>query len=152
MVPDSETNKHVYLYEHDQSALYSGVLNPHKHSTIDSGESKKQIRKIVKITIYLAIVTTLEVLLGLWHHHEHVLASGVVNAMFLCMTVFKAYLIVDVFMHLGNEIRNFVMAVLIPLTLFSWFIIAFLADGHHFIHMNNTRADTQKIEVFQANE
>ena len=43
----------------------------------------------------------------------------------------------------GDEKKNFVMAVVIPLSLFVWFIIAFLADGNFWLRMNNTQAHTK---------
>lgn len=140
MSHEHNTEDITALYEGDQSKLYSGVLNHHKD--INSNESKTQVKRIVKIMIYLAIVTTLEVSLGLWDHHMDVFNKGLLNAIFLIMTLLKAYLIVDVFMHLGNEIRNFVMAVLIPLVFLTWAIVAFSAEGHFWLHMNNTRANT----------
>lgn len=130
-------------YEGDQSKLYSGVLNHHKD--IESTESKKQINRIVKITIYLAIVTAIEVSLGLWDHHQDIFNHGILVAIFLLLTVLKAYLIVDVFMHLGNEFRNFIMTVLIPLILLTWAIVAFMSDGDFWLHMNNTRANTEQV-------
>ncbi|MBW7913810.1 MAG: hypothetical protein H3C54_08990, partial [Taibaiella sp.] len=42
------------------------------------------------------------------------------------------------FMHLGDELKNFIMLILIPLTLFIWFIIAFLMDGDFWLFMNTT--------------
>lgn len=137
----------THLYEGDQSKLYSGVYNVHKDEALNSEGSKKQIKRIWMITLYLAIVTIVEVSFGLWDHHSDIFNRGYLNAWFLILTVLKAYLIVDVFMHLGDELRNFVMTILIPLTLFSWFIIAFLADGAYSLHMNQTQADTKKIEV-----
>ncbi|MBS1689036.1 MAG: cytochrome C oxidase subunit IV family protein [Bacteroidetes bacterium] len=56
---------------------------------------------------------------------------------FLALTLFKAGYIVSVFMHLGDERKNFLITVLIPLTLFIWFIIAFLTDGFFWLHMNS---------------
>ncbi|MEI2708833.1 MAG: cytochrome C oxidase subunit IV family protein [Chitinophagaceae bacterium] len=44
----------------------------------------------------------------------------------------KAYYIVGYFMHLKHEVRNLIMTVIVPLTLFVWFIIAFLYDGNCF--------------------
>lgn len=140
MSHEHNTEDLTALYEGDQSKLYSGVLNHHKD--INSSESKTQVKRIVKIMIYLAIVTSLEVTLGLWDHHMGIFNKGLLNAIFLIMTLLKAYLIVDVFMHLGNEIRNFVMAILIPLVFLVWAIVAFSAEGHHWLHMNNTRANT----------
>lgn len=132
------------LYEGDQSKLYSNLFNHHKAESIQSEGSKKQIKRIWMITLYLAIITAAEVSLGLWDHHTAIFKDrGILDATFLIMTVLKAFLIVDVFMHLGSEVRNFVMVVLIPLTLFSWFIIAFLADGHYSLKMNETQAHTK---------
>jgi hypothetical protein len=44
--------------------------------------------------------------------------------------------------------RHFLITVLIPLSLFIWFIIAFLADGGFWLHMNQTSPvrETQTIE------
>ncbi len=125
------------LYEGDQSKLYSGLMSHHHGESIKSEGSKKQIGRLMKVTVILSIVTVLEVFLGLkgntWGVPHIVTAT-----LFLIMTILKAAYIVKVFMHLGDEIRNMVITVLIPLTLFVWFIIAFLADGGFWLHMNNT--------------
>lgn len=131
------------FYEGDQSKLYSGILNHHKD--IKSAESKAQVKRIIKIMIYLGIVTAIEVSLGLWDHHQHIFSHGILAAIFLCLTLFKAYLIVDVFMHLGHEFANFIKIVLIPLLLLVWAILAFMGDGHFWLHMNNTRANTEQF-------
>ncbi|HYD19861.1 MAG TPA: cytochrome C oxidase subunit IV family protein, partial [Flavipsychrobacter sp.] len=62
--------------------------------------------------------------------------KAVINSLFLLLTIFKAGYIVAVFMHLGDEVKNFIIMILIPLTLFIWFIIAFLADGNFWLWMN----------------
>ena len=48
-------------------------------------------------------------------------------------------------MHLGDEIRNMIMTVVVPLMLFIWFISAFLWDGNSYRTMRN-RYDTFKKE------
>ena len=58
-------------------------------------------------------------------------------------------------MHLGDEIRNFIMTIVVPLVLFVWFIIAFLADGNSWKELRNTRggsrpAETEQIEAAPA--
>lgn len=131
------------LYESDQSKLYSGIMNHHKD--IKSEESKAKVKRIVKTMVYLAVITGIEVTLGLWDHHQDIFNHGLLSAMFLCMTVLKAYLIVDIFMHLGDEFSSFIKMVLIPLILLCWAIVAFLGDGHFWLHMNNTRANTEQV-------
>ena len=53
------------------------------------------------------------------------------------LTLAKAYYIVSVFMHLGDEIRNMIMTIVVPLMLFIWFIIAFIADGNSYKNLRN---------------
>jgi len=128
------------LYEGDQSKLYSGIMS--HHTDIKSEESKAQVKKIWKITGLLSIITIIEVAIGLWAHFSGV-HSWLILTIFLALTLVKAAYIVKVFMHLGDEKKNFVFAILLPLSLFIWFIIAFLADGSFWLHMNTTQADTK---------
>lgn len=121
------------LYEGDQSKLYSGVLA--HHSDIDSQESKTQVKKIWKVFWILLLVTVVEVFIGMKLSHH--MAKGLVAFIFLALTLFKAGYIVAIFMHLGDEKRNFMTLVLVPLVLFVWFIIAFLADGGFWLDINS---------------
>lgn len=120
------------LYEGDQSKLYSGVMS--HHSDIESTESKTQIKKIWKVFWLLLVVTLVEVLIGM--KFSHAMPKGLVAFIFLALTLFKAGYIVAIFMHLGDEKKNFMMLVLVPLVLFVWFIIAFLFDGGKWLDFN----------------
>jgi cytochrome c oxidase subunit IV len=74
--------------------------------------------------------------------------KGLVAFFFLALTLLKAGYIVAIFMHLGDEKKNFMITVLIPLMLFFWFIIAFLADGGFWLHVNNhtpSRTSTEQV-------
>jgi len=122
-----------HLYEGDQSKLYSGVMQ--HHADVNSTESRKQIGRIWKVFWILLVVTIVEVILGMFFSHE--MPRVLVAFFFLALTLFKAGYIVSVFMHLGDERKNFLITVLIPLTLFIWFIIAFLTDGFFWLHMNS---------------
>jgi len=128
------SNKHYY--EGDQSKLYSGIMNHHYGHDVKSSESKKQIGRIWRVFWILLIVTVVEVGVGMFAGGS--LPKGVMAFFFLALTLLKAAYIVAVFMHLGDEVRSFLITVLIPLTLFIWFIIAFLADGGFWLHMNKT--------------
>jgi cytochrome c oxidase subunit 4 len=131
----SEDNSQ-HLYEGDQSKLYSGIMNHHFHADVKSTESKKQIGRIWKVFWILLVVTVLEVVMGMFYSHH--LPKALVAFFFLALTLFKAGYIVAVFMHLGDEFKNFLITIMIPLTLFIWFIIAFLADGGFWLHMNQS--------------
>lgn len=103
-------------------------------------------KRIWKTFWILSVVTIVELGLGLAIFNIH---SGPNPSEWLVMffkglicilTIAKAYYIVVVFMHLGDEIRNFKLTITIPLLLFIWFIIAFLWDGDHYRVMRNTNA------------
>jgi Predicted small integral membrane protein len=127
-------NSVQHLYEGDQSKLYSGVMQ--HHTDINSTESKKQVGRIWKVFWLLLVVTVVEVVLGMFFSQS--IPKGILVTLFLALTLFKAGYIVAIFMHLGDEVKSFISLVLIPLTLFIWFIIAFLADGSFWLHMNAT--------------
>lgn len=122
------------LYEGDQSKLYSGVMQ--HHTDVNSTESKGQVKRIWKIFWYLLIITIAEVLVGMYA--SHLIPKWISATFFLALTLLKAALIVRVFMHLGDEKKNFMITVMIPLVLFIWFIIAFLADGSFWLEINNS--------------
>lgn len=119
-------------YEADQSALYSGTHTQDKNSE----SSKSQVKKIWVVTGILTIVTIVEVCLGLYGHNVG-MPKSLINTFFIILTLFKAGYIVKVFMHLGDEIKNMILTILIPLTLFIWFIIAFLMDGSFWLWINH---------------
>ena len=53
-------------------------------------------------------------------------------------------------MHLGDEVKWFRFCVLIPLTLFIWFIIAFLYEGSSWRNLRNTNAGSIKDKTEQV--
>jgi cytochrome c oxidase subunit IV len=135
-------DSNLHLYEGDQSKLYSGVLQ--HHTDVNSEESRAQVSRIWKIFWILLAITVVEVIMGMFFSHS--MPKGLVNFFFLALTILKAGYIVAVFMHLGDEFKGFIVTVLVPLVLFVWFIIAFLADGGFWLHMNNSSPARQTIE------
>ena len=134
-------NSIQHLYEGDQSKLYSGVLQ--HHTDVNSEESKKQVGRIWKIFWFLLVITIVEVVMGMMFSHK--MSRPVANFIFLALTLVKAGYIVAVFMHLGDEFKGFKVTVLIPLVLFIWFIIAFLADGGYWLRMNDESPARQHV-------
>ena len=121
--------------EHQSSS--PEVSFQHQHS---DAEFKKRVRKT---TILLSVITVIELGIGLaiytMHKGDH--PSALLILMFkgaVCiLTLAKAYYIVSVFMHLGDEIRNMIMTIVVPLMLFIWFIAAFLWDGNSYKTLRN---------------
>ena len=109
----------------------------HEHSEV---EFKKRIRKT---TIILSILTAIELALGLAIYGIHkgptpnaALVLGF-KGLICILTIAKAYYIVSVFMHLGDEIRNMIMTIVVPLLLFVWFIISFIYEGNSYKNLRN---------------
>lgn len=104
--------------------------------------------RIWKTFWILLVITIIELSLGLTMYifegmpsWAHLFIKGVICILSLA----KAFYIVSIFMHLGDEIRNMIMTIVVPLMLFVWFIGAFLWDGSAFRTMRN-RYDKYKME------
>jgi cytochrome c oxidase subunit IV len=122
----------------------SGEVTFYQH--MDETDFKKRVRKT---TILLSVITIIELAIGLTiytlHKGEHPnpLLVLTFKGIVCILTLAKAFYIVSVFMHLGDEIRNMIMTVVVPLMLFIWFIAAFLWDG------NAWRTDRNRYDKFQ---
>jgi cytochrome c oxidase subunit IV len=119
-----------------QHVISPEISFPHEHA----GSTKR----IWKVFTLLSILTILELCLGLAiytiHKGENPNAMLVLffKGVVCILTLAKAYYIVSVFMHLGDEVRNMIMTIVVPLCLFIWFIIAFLWDGNSWKNLRNT--------------
>jgi cytochrome c oxidase subunit IV len=121
----------------DHQSASSEVTFQQHH--VSDAEFKKRVRNT---TILLSIITIIELGIGLLIYTMHkgnpsefliLLFKGVV----CILTLAKAYYIVSVFMHLGDEIRNMIMTIVVPLLLFIWFITAFIVDGNSYKNLRN---------------
>ena len=129
--------------EHHQNTSSEVTFQPHHTSDEDF---KRRVRKT---TILLSVITVIELGLGLLMYATnfpdwiHMLIKGVI----VILTLAKAFYIVSIFMHLGDEIRNMIMTIVVHLLLFVWFIAAFLWDGNEYRNLRN-RYDKTKQEQF----
>jgi cytochrome c oxidase subunit IV len=122
----------------------SPEISVHHHQSDE--EFKRRIRKT---TILLSVITAIELCLGLLMYAtefpswvDMFIKGGIV-----ILTLAKAFYIVSIFIHLGDEIRNMIMTIAVPLLLFVWFIAAFLWDGNEYRNLRN-RYDRTKQEQF----
>ncbi|MEQ1552600.1 MAG: cytochrome C oxidase subunit IV family protein [Ferruginibacter sp.] len=103
--------------------------------------------RIWKVFWILSALTIIELALGyfLYFKGEGMGHAGILTTKLAiaALTLLKAYYIVSVFMHLGDENRNMIMTICVPLVLFVWFIIAFLWDGGSWKEMRNTNAGSK---------
>ncbi|MDA3613731.1 cytochrome C oxidase subunit IV family protein [Polluticaenibacter yanchengensis] len=119
---------------------------PSPEVTYVEHKSDKDFYAIVKkVTIYLTILTLIELACGLIIYKIHHGSPGAVFMIKILvggLTLLKAFYITSSFMHLGDENKNFRLTILIPLLLFTWFIIAFLYEGNAWKRNKNTNVGT----------
>ncbi len=97
--------------------------------------------EVKKVTIILSVLTLVELALGFLMYKSFPdpgFARNFIKGVIIILMLAKAYYIVAYFMHLGHELKNLIMTIVVPLVLFVWFIIAFLYDGHSFNVNRNT--------------
>ena len=94
---------------------------------------------IWRTTIILSVITLIELGLGFLMYFTEFpdWVDLFIKGVIVILSLLKAYYIVGVFMHLGDEIRNMIMTIVVPLMLFVWFIAAFLWDGSSFRTLRN---------------
>ncbi|GAA4346996.1 hypothetical protein GCM10023185_01740 [Hymenobacter saemangeumensis] len=51
------------------------------------------------------------------------------NAIFIILTIFKAFFIVAEFMHLKHETKGLIWTILIPTSLLIWLLVALITEG-----------------------
>jgi cytochrome c oxidase subunit IV len=106
-------------------------------------------KRIWKTFWVLLIITVIELGLGLsmyWFPDMSFAMHVAVKGLIVILSLSKAFYIVSIFMHLGDEIRNMIMTIVVPLMLFVWFIGAFLWDGNSWKNLRNDYDTYKKDE------
>lgn len=107
-------------------------------------------REIWRVTIILSVLTIIELILGFsMIGMEEGFLRHFIKGVIVILMLAKAFYIVSYFMHLGHELRNMIMTIVVPLGLFIWFIIAFLYDGNSFRNLRNNYDPSYKERTTQ---
>lgn len=123
----SDTTVHVIAHQHDSA----------------------QVKRIWKAFWILSVITIIELGLGLTIFQldkgdPSYMLILFIKGVICILTLAKAFYIISIFMHLGDEVRSMMLSLAVPALLFIWFIIAFLADGNSFKNLRNTDAGIRK--------
>lgn len=99
-------------------------------------KSHNQVKRIWKVFWILAIVTSVEVALGIirpeFLEHNTLWHMGLLNWVFIILTVVKAYYITWTFMHMEQESSTFRRVVVwIAVFYISYMIFILLAEGDY---------------------
>lgn len=99
-------------------------------------EPAQGTKRIWKTFWLLLIITVVELALGfIMYLFDGDIPTWLIlfiKGVIIILSLAKAFYIVSIFMHLGDELRNMIMTIIVPLTLFGWFIGAFLWDGNFY--------------------
>ena len=113
----------------------------HSHNADANHEANNAaaMAEIKKVTILLSVLTIVELILGFWMIGISSAALRLaIKGVIVILMMSKAFYIVAYFMHLKHEVKNMIMTIIVPLSLFIWFIAAFLWDGSSFKNLRNT--------------
>lgn len=106
--------------------------------SLDAGHSEEAGRiirkKIIFVTILLSVITSAEVLLGVFWRSWMPGSWHWVKWTFIALTLVKATYIVMSFMHLGDERRNIRSIILLPYALFLLYLIFVAIWESNYIH------------------
>ncbi|HRH67913.1 MAG: cytochrome C oxidase subunit IV family protein [Flavobacteriales bacterium] len=102
------------------------------HHSEEAG--RKMRRKIWLVTLFLAVITTVEVALGAYWKEWMPDSWGMVKWTFVVLTLVKATYIVMSFMHLGDERRNIRAIILLPYALFILYLVFIAIFESNYVH------------------
>ena len=117
-------------------------------------EPSQGTARIWKTFWLLSGITIVELALGFSMYFMHASIPGwlilFLKGVIVILSLAKAFYIVSIFMHLGDEIKNMIMTIIVPLMLFVWFIGAFLWDGSAFLKSRNRYNHYQESKTMQT--
>ncbi len=111
-------------------------------------ESKKVVFKglillgvITLIEVFIALVGNGHIISG-FHLPKYIMYPAMIG-----FSMYKAYFIVYEFMHMRYEVKSLAMAVLLPMTLLIWAMVAFFSEGNKWFEYKNYVRTKDKTEV-----
>lgn len=101
----------------------------HSDNTLhQTGEIPKAQTKAIWKTFFILVgLTALEFFFAFTMDH-----STARNAIFIILTLFKAFYIVAEFMHLKHETKALIWSIIIPLALIVWLMVALISEGSYY--------------------
>lgn len=103
------------------------------HEPMSQEEYKHHVKDVYKTTVILSIVTVVEVVFALIYEFQGIRKHGLprlpLNIFVIFASIFKAYWIMAIFMHVKHEKKAFTMTIMLPFLFLVWAIIAFLWEG-----------------------
>lgn len=95
------------------------------HQVVVKPVDKEKVKKIWMVALILAVVTGIEFVFAFTMD-----AGTLRTAIFIGLTIVKAFYIVAEFMHLRHEVKVLIWSILLPMVFVVWMIIALLVEGN----------------------
>jgi len=100
----------------------------HDNDFHQTGEIPKPQTKAIWRTFFILVgLTAIEFLFAFTMD-----AGTARNAIFIILTIFKAFYIVAEFMHLKHEAKTLIWSILIPMALVIWLMVALISEGSYY--------------------
>jgi cytochrome c oxidase subunit IV len=98
----------------------------HAHSAEVQPRDPAKIKHLLKVTLYLAVLTGIEFVLAFTMPRGYILTT-----LFVLLTFVKTFYIVGEFMHLKHEVKILIWAIVLPTLFIMWLILAMLIESNH---------------------
>ncbi len=97
-------------------------VHSHGHTSDDGGAAQR--KQIWKVFIILSVITAIEFIIAF------TIGQGTFKiALFVGLTIVKAFFIVGEFMHLKHEVKSLIWSILIPCIFVVWLLLALMLEG-----------------------
>lgn len=113
-------------------------------------------KKVFQGFIILGVVTIIEVIIALFGNghiiHGFELPKYIMYPVMIALSLYKAYFIINEFMHMKYEVKGLVMSVILPTLLLIWVIIAFLQEGNSWGKSRKLIKERNEIDVKKTSQ
>ncbi len=96
----------------------------HGHSMEVQPRDPAKVKQILKVTLYLGVLTAIEFVLAFTMERGIALTT-----IFVLMTLVKSFYIVGEFMHLKHEVKVLIWAIILPVMFILWLILSQLMEA-----------------------
>ncbi|MBC7451492.1 MAG: cytochrome C oxidase subunit IV family protein [Cytophagales bacterium] len=98
------------------------------HSAEIQPRDPEKVKQILKVTLYLALLTGVEFIMAFTMPRGAILTIG-----FVLLTFVKTFYIVGEFMHLKHETKILIWAIVLPTMFIMWLIGALLMESNYIL-------------------
>lgn len=113
--------------------MSSETPNVHTDETGHGEHETMTKKKIVRVFLILLAITCVEFFVALVLAPHNIIPRGVVNPIYIILTLVKAFYIVAYFMHLKFEKIGLALAIIVPILFIIGLILVLTNESHYWI-------------------